>query len=212
MRRLARSRRLLVATHNIMDGLHLEKLLPAYRALHRAEQLGVLCVQEDSVRSRRGLLRRCGASRGAASAAPRLGVVYDGTRLAPLLARASAATAHAGAGVAARAHAPTLPPPPTALMRALRGSCCSPRRRRRRRAARACSCARSRRRPTSPRPSSRAATRTRSRGRRRRRAVARADARAAEAAARRARRARRRAGADARRAPTSPLDTSSPSW
>ena len=34
MRRVARARRLLVATHNIMDGLHLEKLLPAYRALH----------------------------------------------------------------------------------------------------------------------------------------------------------------------------------
>ena len=58
MRRVARARRLLVATHNIMDGLHLEKLLPAYRALHRAEQIGVLCVQEDSVRSSARILLR----------------------------------------------------------------------------------------------------------------------------------------------------------
>ena len=119
MRRVARARRLLVATHNIMDGLHLEKLLPAYRALHRAEQIGVLCVQEDSVRSSARIAAALGGGFRVArhGGAPRLGVVYDGTRLAPPLLRVVQLPRLTQVPAWQRAlYVPTLPPPPTALI------------------------------------------------------------------------------------------------
>ena len=72
-----------VATHNLMDARYLPRLLRAHRALHRAERIDALCLQEvvpgaaDRVASVLGE----GFAVAAHETAPRLALVYDRARL-----------------------------------------------------------------------------------------------------------------------------------
>lgn len=80
---------MLVATHNVMQGLFLRHLLPAYSRLHRRRRLGLLCLQECSPSSAALILRALGARFRVLShpAAQDLAIVYDSKRLLARSAR-----------------------------------------------------------------------------------------------------------------------------
>jgi len=75
---------MLIATHNIMHGLFVRQLLPAYARLHRERRVGVLCLQECSVSLAAQIRRTLGPRFRVLRqpTAPELAVVYDRTRLA----------------------------------------------------------------------------------------------------------------------------------
>ncbi|KAL1530771.1 hypothetical protein AB1Y20_001669 [Prymnesium parvum] len=81
---------LCVATHNIMNGLHLPPLLRAYARLRRSPGLHLLCVQESVPAAAASILLALGRRFRSLRlrAAPRLLLVYDRTVLTPLRARA----------------------------------------------------------------------------------------------------------------------------
>ena len=78
-------RSLLVGSHNIMHGLFLPELLPAYARLHRERGVGALCLQECSHSAASAVARALGPRFAAAwhPVARGLAVVYDRTRLVP---------------------------------------------------------------------------------------------------------------------------------
>eukprot|EP00962_Isochrysis_galbana_P018504 scaffold5340_cov131-Isochrysis_galbana.AAC.8 len=83
---------MLVATHNMMQGLFARHLLPSYARLHRERGVGVLCLQECSSRIAAQVLGTLGSRFCVLrlAAAPELAVVYDRTRLRPRRSRALA--------------------------------------------------------------------------------------------------------------------------
>jgi hypothetical protein len=83
---------MLVATHNMMQGLFVKQLLPAYARLHRERGVGLLCLQECSARLAAQVLGTLGSRFSVLrlAVAPELALVYDSTRLRPRRARALA--------------------------------------------------------------------------------------------------------------------------
>lgn len=78
-----RRQSLLVATHNILDGLYLPNLLQAYRRLHAVEPVSALCIQEAVPNAARRVAAALGRhfTVGEHAGAPRLAIVYDRTQL-----------------------------------------------------------------------------------------------------------------------------------
>lgn len=72
-----------IASHNIMDGIHLHRMLPTYGELQRAVGFGVLCLQEnrdDGVRSHAALVQKELGKRFAfccRGATAGLAIIYD---------------------------------------------------------------------------------------------------------------------------------------
>ena len=80
---MRRTARLVVGSHNILDGLRLSRLLGAYRELHASERIAALCIQEAVPHAARRIASALGHRFAVAehAGAPRLALVYDRTRL-----------------------------------------------------------------------------------------------------------------------------------